>query len=137
MPAYSPRSLEKLARGVVGEQLPVGLTRRAVGHGVTPILDRADLVVTHMAGKPDPVMDIARQIAVKAPLAMYGSKRIINYARDHNTADTLDYIGIWNASMLQPAEISEAITATTEKREGDFADLPSTRLKMGSDIVDS
>ncbi len=51
------------------------------------------------------VMGIAREIASKAPLAVYGCKRMINYARDHSTADGLDYIGIWNASMLQRDEV--------------------------------
>ncbi|MDP6651162.1 MAG: crotonase/enoyl-CoA hydratase family protein [Gammaproteobacteria bacterium] len=79
----------------------------------------------------DAVLEIARQIASKAPLAIYGSKHMINYARDHSTTDCLDYIGIWNASMLQTDEINEAFTAAEEKREGDFVDLPTTRQKMG------
>lgn len=70
------------------------------------------------------VMEVAEDIASKAPLAVYGCKQMINYARDHNTADGLDYISIWNASMLQPDEMAEAITANREKRPGDFADLP-------------
>ena len=82
------------------------------------------------------VMKIAEQISTKAPLAIYGSKRIINYARDHSTADTLDYIGLWNAGMLQADEISEAMTANTEQREGDFADLPATRRKLSAGIDD-
>jgi enoyl-CoA hydratase len=82
------------------------------------------------------VMDIARAIAAKAPLAIYGSKRIINYARDHSTADSLDYIGIWNASMLQAAEINEAMAAGRDKRQGDFVDLPTNRVKMGADVID-
>ena len=41
---------------------------------------------------------------------------MINYARDHSTADGLDYISIWNASMLQPDEMAEAITANREQR---------------------
>ena len=73
------------------------------------------------------VMKIAAEIASKAPLAIYGCKRMINYARDHSTADGLDYIGIWNASMLQPEEMIEAITANKEKRPGDFADLSAKR----------
>ncbi|NNL85502.1 MAG: crotonase/enoyl-CoA hydratase family protein [Myxococcales bacterium] len=76
------------------------------------------------------VMDVAREIASKAPLAVYGTKRIMNYARDHSTADTLDYIGIWNASMLQPSEMSEAFKANAEKRRGDFADLPQRPKKL-------
>ena len=71
------------------------------------------------------VMEIAAEIASKAPLAIYGCKRMINYARDHSTAQGLDYIGIWNASMLQPEEMLEAITANAEKRPGDFVDLPA------------
>ena len=73
------------------------------------------------------VMEVAAEIASKAPLAVYGCKQMINYARDHNTSDGLDYISIWNASMLQPDEMAEAITANREKRPGDFADLPPRR----------
>ena len=70
------------------------------------------------------VMAIDREIASKPPLAIYGCKRMINYARDHNTADGLDYIAIWNASFLQGAEMQEAMTANREGRPGDFVDLP-------------
>ena len=80
-------------------------------------------------------MEIAKEIANKAPLAIYGSKRIINFARDHSTSDTLDYIGIWNASMLQQDEIVEAMNAT-EKRDADFVDLPSKRKQMGSGLTE-
>ena len=79
------------------------------------------------------VMLVAKQIAAKAPLAVYGSKRIINYARDHSTADTLDYIGIWNASMLQTTEIQEAMAAAAEHRDGEFVDLPPRRSQLSSE----
>lgn len=82
------------------------------------------------------VMKIAQKIAQKAPLAIYGSKRIINYARDHSTADTLDYIGIWNASMLQQDEIREAMTAPKEDRDPSFVELPQKRTKMSSGLTD-
>jgi enoyl-CoA hydratase len=72
-------------------------------------------------------MEVATEIASKAPLAIYGSKRIINFAADHSIADTLDYIGIWNASMLQHDEIQEAMAAGKDKRAGDFVDLPPKR----------
>src|SRR4029077_13892427 len=35
------------------------------------------------------VMDLAAEIAAKAPVAVAGSKRMINYARDHTIADGL------------------------------------------------
>jgi len=76
------------------------------------------------------VMETARGIAAKAPLAVYGSKRMLNYARDHSTADGLDYIGVWNASMFQPGEMAEAFAAQRDKREANFTDLPPRRTKL-------
>ena len=55
------------------------------------------------------VMEIAREIAANAPLAVYGCKKAITYARDHSTADGLDWIGMWNASMLQSDEIQKPL----------------------------
>ena len=70
------------------------------------------------------VMGVAREIASKAPLAIYGLKQIMNHSRDNRTADTLDYIALWNASMLKTDEIHEAMQAAGEKRPGEFVDLP-------------
>ncbi|MCG8414719.1 MAG: crotonase/enoyl-CoA hydratase family protein [Pseudomonadales bacterium] len=82
------------------------------------------------------VMEVAKEIARKAPLAIHGSKRIINYSRDHSTEDALDYIIVWNASMLQSDEIQEAMMANAEKREADFVDLPTPKKKMSDTIND-
>ena len=71
----------------------------------------------------DGVMEIAAQIAAHAPLAVAGCKRMINYARDHSTADTLDYIGAWNAGMLRSDDIKESYIAKTEKRAARYDDL--------------
>jgi enoyl-CoA hydratase len=80
------------------------------------------------------VMEIAREITQKAPIAIYGSKRLITYSRDHSTADSLDYISIWNASMLNSAEVREAMSAASEKREGDFASLPPKKHTMSTTV---
>lgn len=69
------------------------------------------------------VMDIAREIAAKSPLAVTGSKVMINYARDHSIRDGLDYIAIWQSGMFQPAEMGEAFAAKAEKRAAVFPDL--------------
>ena len=74
------------------------------------------------------VLKIAHKIASKAPLAITGCKKIINYSRDHDTTDTLDYIALWNASHFKIEEISEAMSAIREKRPGNFASLPKKRL---------
>jgi enoyl-CoA hydratase len=69
------------------------------------------------------VMDIARQIAAHSPLAVAGSKAVINHARDHSTADGLSFVGLWNAAMLRPEDIREAHMARLEKRAPEFAPL--------------
>lgn len=73
------------------------------------------------------VMKIAHQIASHSPLAVTGCKAMINYARDHTTADALDYIAVWNAGMLRPEDIREAYMAKTEKREPAFSPLKQAK----------
>ena len=71
----------------------------------------------------DGVMAIARKIAAHSPLAVAGCKAMANYSRDHSTADTLDYISVWNAAMLRPDDIREAYIAKGEKRAPVFDNL--------------
>ncbi|MFT3727594.1 MAG: crotonase/enoyl-CoA hydratase family protein [Terricaulis sp.] len=76
------------------------------------------------------VMDLAAEIAGKAPVAIAGSKRMINYARDHSIADGLDYIATWQAGMFSPPHMAEAFAAKAQKREPNFPDLAPMRKKM-------
>ncbi|MBY0563356.1 MAG: crotonase/enoyl-CoA hydratase family protein [Hyphomonadaceae bacterium] len=76
------------------------------------------------------VMDLAREIAEKSPLAVAGSKRMINYARDHSTASALDYVALWNTSMLSPPHMTEAFAAKAQKRTPVFPDLAPLRKTM-------
>ena len=76
------------------------------------------------------VMAIANEIAANAPLAVHGCKRAITYARDHTTQEGLEWIGMWNASMLQNDEIMEAISARQESRSAEFVELPSVQKKI-------
>jgi enoyl-CoA hydratase len=76
------------------------------------------------------VLETAREIASKAPLAVAGSKAMINYARDHTIKDSLDYIAVWQVGMFAPAHMQEAFKAKQEKRDGDFPDLLPLRKGM-------
>lgn len=128
-----PRITKLLPEGVVKE---LAYTGRRMSAQEAKSLGFVNEVYATQEEMLEGVMRIAAEIATKAPLAIYGSKHIINYSRDHSTADTLDYIGAWNAGMLQTSEINEAITAAKEKRPPVFADLPAKRRQMGSDIMD-
>jgi enoyl-CoA hydratase len=69
------------------------------------------------------VLRVAREIASKSPLAVAGSKRMMNYARDHSTRDALDYVATWNAAMFSPEHMAEAFRAQQEKRTPGYPDL--------------
>jgi enoyl-CoA hydratase len=70
------------------------------------------------------VMGVAKEIAQKSPLAVYGSKVMINHARDHSVADGLDYIATWQAGMYNPeTDMREAFTARRDARAPEFSDL--------------
>jgi enoyl-CoA hydratase len=76
------------------------------------------------------VMELAAEIATKAPVAVAGSKRMINYARDHSIADGLDYIATWQAGMFAPPHMMEAFAAKAQKRKPEFPDLAPLKKKM-------
>ena len=128
-----PRIAKLLPEGVAKE---LAFTGRKMSANEAKELGLVNRVFQNQESMLKGLMAIAEEIATKAPLAIYGTKRIINYSRDHNTSDTLDYIGIWNASMLQQDEIREAMDAHKENRRSDFVDLPAKRKQMGSDLTD-
>jgi enoyl-CoA hydratase len=85
-------------------------------------------VFPDQAAMLDHVMGVARDIAQKSPLAVHGSKVMINYARDHTIADGLDYIATWQAGMYNPeTDMREAMVARKEKRDAKFEDLLPAR----------
>ena len=69
------------------------------------------------------VLDTAREIAAHSPLAVWGTKVAMNYARDHTVDDSLEQIATWQAGMFQPADMAEAFTAKIEKRAPVFPEL--------------
>jgi len=68
------------------------------------------------------VREIAQTIAAKSPLAVRGTKDVLNFSRDHSVADGLNYVAGWNAAMLLSADLGESIAAQREKRRPDFTD---------------
>jgi len=72
----------------------------------------------------------AREIAAKSPLAVTGSKVMINYARDHTIRDGLDYIAVWQTGMFAGPHMGEAFKAKAEKRDAQFPDLQPLRHEM-------
>jgi len=102
------RELAFTGRTIEGEEA------RAIGLVNRTYADQAALM--------DAVLELARGIASKSPLAIRGTKEMIRYMRDHRVDDGLEYIATWNAAMLQSADIKVAIAAHMSKQKPDFAD---------------
>ncbi|HIG59411.1 MAG TPA: crotonase/enoyl-CoA hydratase family protein [Gammaproteobacteria bacterium] len=119
-----PRLVKLIPEGYVKE---MAYTGRRVAAAEAKQMGLINEVYTDQDAMLKAVMEIAAEIASKAPLAVYGCKKMINYARDHSTADGLDYIAIWNASHVKVEEIQEAMLANAENRPGKFAPIPKSR----------
>ena len=85
---------------------------------------------------PDPeallahALSTAREIASKSPLAVAGSKVMINYAREHDTETALEYLRVWQTGMFPSADMAETFKARQDGREPDFPDLRPVRRGM-------
>jgi enoyl-CoA hydratase len=125
-----PRLCKLMPEGMVkelayaGRRLPA---KKAMQFGlVNDVFATQDEMLKH-------VMALAKDIAEKSPLAVHGSKVMINYARDHSTADGLDYIAIWQAGMYNPeTDMRESFVAKAEKRAPQFGDLLPRRKGLGA-----
>lgn len=102
------RELAYTGRTIDGEEA------RAIGLVNRTYADKSALI--------DGVMQLAREIAEKSPIAVRGTKEMIRYMRDHRVDDGLEYIATWNAAMLQSADLRVAMTAQMSKQKPEFAD---------------
>ncbi len=113
--------------------MPDGMAREMAFTGARLDATRAASIGLVNAVYPDSdammsaVTEAARTIAAKSPLAVWGSKEMLNYARDHATADTLAHVAVWQAGMLHQAEVLRAVKAQADGKEAGFADLPADR----------
>ena len=71
------------------------------------------------------VLDIAGRIAVRSPLAIWGTKEMINFTRDHSVAYSLKYMAGWQSGMFQPRDMLEEFAAKGERRAPEFDGLPT------------
>lgn len=55
-------------------------------------------------------MKLARLIASKSPVATRGIKQVLDYSREHTVREGLEYVAMWNASMLRSEDILQAMT---------------------------
>ncbi|KAK0735660.1 ClpP/crotonase-like domain-containing protein [Apiosordaria backusii] len=66
---------------------------------------------------------MAAFIAGKSPVAVQGTKEVLNHSRDHAVEENLRYVGIWNAAALQTNDVQAALLSGMQKRKPTFEKL--------------
>ena len=65
----------------------------------------------------------AEEIAAKPPVAIWGTKQAIHYARDHSVDESLKQMGWLQGAIWSNRHVRESVSAMQEKRQPDFPAL--------------
>jgi enoyl-CoA hydratase len=68
-------------------------------------------------------LQCAAEIASKPPIAIWGTKQAIHYARDHSVDDALKQMGWLQGAIWSNRHVMEAVVAMKSKRAGEFPAL--------------
>ncbi|GKS91066.1 enoyl-CoA hydratase-related protein [Acidovorax sp. SUPP2539] len=80
----------------------------------------------------DAALACAREIAAKPPVAIWGTKQAVHYARDHSVDDSLRQMGWLQGAIWSNRHVGEAVDAMRGRREGAFPPLaPLQRFSDG------
>jgi delta(3,5)-delta(2,4)-dienoyl-CoA isomerase len=93
----------------VSEALSVGFVSRVVEGNREEVLREA--------------MKIASLLAEKSPVAVQGTKELLNYGREHTTQEALRYTAVWNSVALQGEDFRRALGARVTKKKPTFEKL--------------
>ena len=100
---------------------------KALGYGLlNAVFDTHEQAV-------EAALQCAGEIASKPPVAIWGTKQAVHYARDHTVDESLKQMGWLQAAIWSNRHVGEAVTAFQGKRTGNFPDL--AELKSFSDLA--
>ena len=72
-------------------------------------------------------MQCASEIAAKPPVAIWGTKQVVHYARDHSVDESLKQMGWLQGAIWSNKNVMEAVVALKSKRSAEFAPLQVLR----------
>ncbi|MDD2712039.1 MAG: enoyl-CoA hydratase-related protein [Simplicispira sp.] len=113
LPKLIPLGLVK-ELAYTGRRLPAA---RALALGlVNGVFDTQDAMLAA-------ALQCAQEIAAKPPVAIWGTKQAVNYARDHSVDDSLRQMGWLQGAIWSNQHVRESVAALQQKRAGDFPAL--------------
>jgi len=75
---------------------------------------------------------IATEISKLSPMAVFASKKAIDYAIDHTIAESLEQMAILQSGMVSFTDIMTALQAQATKTEPEFRELLTEPVKIGN-----
>jgi enoyl-CoA hydratase len=109
--------------------MPLGLLKELAYTGRRLPAERALAcgLVTELFGSHEELvagaLACAREIAAKPPVAIWGTKQAVHYARDHGVEDSLRQMGWLQGAIWSNRHVGEAVAAMQQRRAGDFPAL--------------
>jgi enoyl-CoA hydratase len=91
----------------------VSAERAAEIHLVNRVFEDAEATIAAARG-------LAERIAENSPLAVQGTKRVLEYGEGKTVADGLRFVATWNAAFVKSDDLGEAMSAFAEKRKPKF-----------------
>ncbi|CED83921.1 Enoyl-CoA isomerase [Phaffia rhodozyma] len=98
--------------------LQLGLISRIIPGSQKEVLEKA--------------LELAEQIAENSPIAVLGTKHLLDHGREHSIQEGLEYTALWNSVMGQTQDLTEAIATFSKRGKGKpnnvgFANLSGKR----------
>ena len=117
--------MPKVLGGVTSWAKEVCLTARVFG---AEEAERNGLVsrVVRPGGKAELIsegLEMARLIASKSPVAVQGTKNVLDAAWGRTVEENLNYVAIWNAAMLQSTDVQKAMKSGLSRKKPTFERL--------------
>jgi enoyl-CoA hydratase len=114
-------SLQRLA-GIIGEGhlRELAFTGKDIDAARAERIGLVNEVYPDVVSLRDAARTLALEIAANSPLAVRGSKEMLNAEREQRVAAGLRYVAAWNAAFLPSRDLSEALRAFSERRKPNF-----------------
>lgn len=109
--------------------IPMGLVKELAYTGRRLGAERAQAVglVNEVFGTHEAMLAAAlacaREIAAKPPVAIWGTKQAVHYARDHSVEDSLRQMGWLQGAIWSNRHVGESVAAMKQKRAGEYPAL--------------
>jgi enoyl-CoA hydratase len=108
-----------------GRRLPAD---RALHYGlVNAVFDTPEAML-------EAAMGCAAEIAAKPPVAIWGTKQAVHYARDHSVDESLKQMGWLQGAIWSNRHVMEAVMAMKAKQHGKFAPLSPLKSFTEADL---